>query len=73
MRTISSGSMKSISESGVYYVTNAVADKPESSGGLFVLIKANTTTGTGIYIPNTAFSTSYKVAIVNSTWSYYAL
>lgn len=65
--------MKSISESGIYYVTNGVSNKPENSGGFLAIIFANSNTGAGLYIPNTAFATSYKVAIVDGSWSYYAL
>ena len=65
--------MKSISESGIYYVTNAVSDKPENSGGFFSIVFANSNTGAGLYVPNTAFATSYKVKIVDGSWTYFAL
>lgn len=70
-----SGSMQDISKSGIYYVYNAVTDKPEPTGGILILNRAVATnaTGTGLYVPNTASPNIYKITITNNTWAYRAL
>lgn len=68
-----SGSMQSITESGVYFVGNSVTDKPTGGGGIFILAKANATTGAGIFLGNATNSVPYGVSIMNGTWTYHAL
>jgi len=73
----SSGSMKSINKSGLYYIYNAVTDKPMNSGGLFAVKFSNAAnlTGSGIFLAN-ANSTgnfAYRVSIIGGTWYYHTI
>lgn len=67
---ISSGSMKSINKSGVYYIGNSVTDKPSTYGGLLIFVVANSSTMCGIYVTNTSSPGLFAVSVVNSTWTY---
>ena len=79
----SSGSMKSINNSGLYYIYNAVTDKPMSAGGLFAIkfsnaINANTgkhTHGSGLFLANANSNGlfAFRVSIIDGTWYYHPL
>lgn len=73
--TISSGSMHSISESGVYYVSNAVTDKPNANGGLFVVAFTSTGYAGGLYVAATSANATavYRVTVTPSAWTYVQL
>lgn len=49
-KTITSGSLHDITQSGIYYVTSGVADKPFSLGGLYVVSAYNSELSVGLYI-----------------------
>ena len=66
--TISSGSLHDIKSSGAYYLTNAVTDKPTSTGGSYV-VGSNGSVVSGIFTQNTTGNT-YAVRYDGSTWSY---
>lgn len=70
----SSGSMKAINKSGIYYIYNAVTDKPIASGGVLIVRFSNNNAliGAGIFIANTTFTGNNisRVSIVDGTWSY---
>lgn len=70
----SSGSMKAINKSGIYYIYNAVTDKPIASGGVLIVrfSNKNALIGAGIFIANTTFTGNNisRVSIVDGTWSY---
>ena len=73
----SSGSMKSINKSGLYYIYNAVTDKPMNSGGLFAVkfSNAESLTGSGLFLAN-ANSNGYfafRVSVVGGTWYYHPI
>lgn len=68
-----SGSFDDIKSSGLYFVANAVSDKPLNVGGLYSLSSAdsNATNKVGIYIANNAQSSPAVVgSIVGEPWSY---
>ena len=65
-----SENMDTISQNGVYYIANAVPNKPNSVGGMLLLNKGNTNTGSGLYVPNDDSSSLYKISIVNGVWHY---
>ena len=69
-RVVNTGSMQTMGESGVYYMVNAVTDKPEATGGTFLLNRPTHDTGCGLYIPNTAYANLYKVSIANGSFTY---
>ena len=50
LKIITSGSFKDISKSGIYYVTNAVQDKPDGTGGLYLLSFYDEGINIGLYI-----------------------
>lgn len=65
------GDMQSnVTDSGIYYIANAVTNKPDSTGGMLILDKGNTNTGSGLYIPNEDTPSLYKVSIVDGNWHY---
>lgn len=47
---IDSGDFKDISRAGVYYISNDVVNKPNSTGGLYVLGWVDETNNVGLYI-----------------------
>lgn len=59
-----------VSDSGIYYIANAVTNKPNSTGGMLLLNKGNTNTGSGLYVPNEDTPSLYKVSIVDGNWHY---
>lgn len=69
-----SGSLKAINKSGIYYVYNAVTDKPIASGGVLIVRFAvnNAATGAGIFIANTTLTDNniFRVSIISGTWHY---
>lgn len=68
---ISSGSMHDISESGIYYVANAVTDKPSNLGGLLIFAIGTTAAKCGLYVTNAATSPKiYAVSVIGTTWTY---
>lgn len=69
-RVVNTGNMQTMGESGVYYMVNAVTDKPEATGGIFLLNRPTHDTGCGLYIPNTAYANLYKVSITNGDFTY---
>lgn len=46
---IKSGSLRDIDKSGVYYVANAVTDKPTETGGLYILARVDDINGVAIF------------------------
>ena len=66
---ISSGSFNDIIETGVYYVANAVTDKPNNTGGLYILASAGGTgeNRVGLYAANNSSARPY---IVGNGWKY---
>lgn len=72
IKFVNSGSMKSIKGSGIYYIANAVTDKPHSSGGMLVLADAqgNGQTMAGLYQPNNSSLSPYRVSVVGGVWAY---
>ena len=71
--SVSSGSMKSITSSGVYYVTNGVSDKPTASGGMLAIAFGNASTAAGLYVANTVTQQIYWVTVVNGIWTYHTV
>lgn len=73
--TVTSGSMKDIKGTGVYFVGNDVTNKPTTQGGLFVFtdIYENGTNGVGLYLER-GNGQLYTVSVVTSnnvtTWTY---
>ena len=69
-----SGSLKAINKSGIYYIYNAVTDKPIASGGVLIVRFAvnNASTGAGIFIANTTLTDNniFRVSIISGTWYY---
>lgn len=68
-RTVSSGSFHDILTSGVYYVTNAVTDKPTSTGGAYFVSSANSSAVGGLFI-QVGTGKAYVVTYSGSTWTY---
>lgn len=69
--TILTGDMQdSASDNGIYYMANAVTNKPDSNGGLLLLDKGDTNTGSGLYVPNDNTPSLYKVSIIDGNWDY---
>ena len=69
-KIISSGSLHDILDSGVYFVTSGVTDRPTTHGGLYIVARLSDTLIVGKYI-------SYSNAEVNvvyegGSWYYYA-
>lgn len=67
---LSSGSMQSITESGLYYLANVVTDKPDATGGYLAISFASSTVGAGVYLPNTSTGKCYQVSVSSGTWTY---
>ena len=65
--------MKSITSSGIYYVTNGVSDKPTATGGMLAIAFGNASTATGLYVANTATQQIHWVTVVNGIWTYNAV
>lgn len=68
-----SGSMHDIHTSGVHYVTNAVSDKPNATGGLLTISFAANGNGAGIYqVASVSNPYTYAVNYIASsdTWTY---
>lgn len=71
--SVSSGSIQSITSSGIYYVANGVSDKPTATGGMLAIAFGSASTATGLYVANTATQQIYWVTVVNGIWSYRAV
>lgn len=67
-RTVTSGSFHDILASGIYYVTNAVTDKPTSTGGAYFMSSQDGVVG-GLYI-QVGTGKAYVVRSSDSTWTY---
>lgn len=67
-RTITSGSFHDILNPGIYYVTNAVTDKPTSTGGAYFVSSQGGAVG-GLYI-QVGTGKAYVVRYTDSTWTY---
>jgi hypothetical protein len=65
---VKDGDFNDIVKSGVYYVANAVTNKPTSIGGLYILGSPynNATTYTGLYITNAVDGGVYKITCSSS-------
>lgn len=70
---ILTGSMHDIKKPGIYYVSNAVTDKPVEYGGILVLASASTSgvTMSGIYCSNRSQGVDlYSVSVISGAWTY---
>lgn len=70
-KTVESGSMHDITASGIYYLRNAVTDKPTTSGGAYFVMSYSGTVA-GLFI-NTASDKLYIVTCVSNNWTYTAI
>ena len=83
--SIQSGSVTQITKSGLYYLYNAVTDKPEGLGGVLCISFPTATSGRGLYIEQEEIliiagthyvnarndSTLYTVVVTGTTWSFH--
>lgn len=73
--TLTSGSMKDIKGTGVYFVGQDVTNKPTANGGLFIFSDAyeNGTTGIGLYVERyngQLYTVNVATANNVTTWTY---
>ena len=68
-RIISTGSLHDITEPGLYWLTSAVADKPESSAGMYILSAYNATYLSGLFV-SADTDHCYDVKYSNGVWEY---
>ena len=68
VRTITSGSLKNIRTTGMYYLTGGVTDKPVANGGYYSVIAYNNDLLVGKYISTDGYE--YEIIFINNTWYY---
>lgn len=67
---ITSGSLHDIAgRNGIFWLTSAVTDKPETGGGMLLMRSYNAAYCCGLYVVADNGKT-YSVIYVNNTWSY---
>ena len=64
-RVITSGSLHDITQSGIYYLTSDVADKPIGIGGLYIVSVFNSELSVGLYISYITGTGQKQVSIVS--------
>lgn len=67
--TIESGSLHDINKTGIYYLKNAVTDKPDSNGGYYSLSCYDNNTMSGIFV-STVGKKTYLVSKSGGIWAY---
>lgn len=70
LNVIDSGSINSINKNGVYYVTNAVTDKPNANGGIFIVATHPNGVGVSYYIPLSSTPYMYQGTRYNNVWTF---
>lgn len=67
IRSVSSGSVFDIAQTGVYYITNAVTDKPVSNGGLLIVAYHSANNRVYLFEPNDPATAIYLYRYSNGT------
>ena len=67
-QALNSGSLHDITTPGIYYLRNAVTDKPTSTGGIYI-VSSYSGTIAGIFI-SVASDKAYIVTYISGTWTY---
>lgn len=70
-KTIESGSFNDISASGIYYLKNAVTDKPINQHGMLILSVIDSNTAMGLYLPSANSYAVYTCVKAGGTWAFY--
>lgn len=75
LEVFSSGSLKDIKASGIYYLTGSVTDKPDANGGLYIYRSSDAISGVGLFIPLYGEGNEIPYIVRNSggTYSNYKL
>lgn len=69
-KIITSGSLHDLAgQSGVFWLTSSVTDKPQAGAGLFVINSYGSSYCSGIFV-DTDQCKSYTVSFANNTWTY---
>lgn len=71
---MTSGSMNNVTSSGLYYLGNAVTDKPINIGGMFIAMFGNPNVAVGLYVGYVSSGTAvYRSNYSNGVWTHYAV
>lgn len=70
-RIVESGSLHDITETGIYYVKNAVTDKPGNQGGFYCCSVLQNNVIAGLY--STLTGVTYSVRCNYGSWDYFEL
>ena len=69
-KIITSGSLHDLAgQSGVFWLTSSVTDKPQSGAGIFIINSYGPSYCSGIFV-DTDLCKSYTISFVNNTWTY---
>lgn len=73
VRVVTSGSFNDIKETGAYYISNNVTDKPANTGGLFIVYFYNSEIAHGYYSPNNRNGECPYMCLYNGSWVFRGL
>ena len=68
-KTITSGSLRDINETGIYYLTSAVTDMPDQYGGVYIVGWQSATLLAGVFV-SANFEGVWQVRCASGQWSW---